>query len=263
MEDVHNWENSYKLKIDKVGVKNVTVPIRLKNKETFTPSIATINLFVDLHQNSKGTHMSRIIESIDELRKELLNIIVIEKILCKTITNLSATSGTIEIKFPFFIEKEAPISKKKSVMEYKCIVSSHKNSNTSKNLITVEVPVTTVCPCSKEISKYGAHNQRNLVTIKAESDDFNLIKELIYIVEKNSSCQIYPLLKRADEAHVTEKAYENPMFVEDIVRSVAVELKNNEKISWFSVESEAFESIHPHNAYAYLESNKWALSRKS
>jgi GTP cyclohydrolase I len=165
---------------------------------------------------------------------------------------LNSESAHIEIEFPFFIEKETPVSKEKSLMEYKCHMwGSHDKK--SDLIVGVEVPVTTLCPCSREISNYGAHNQRSVVMVKVRFKRFFWIEDLIKLVEKSASSEIYPLLKRPDEKFVTEMAYNNPMFVEDIVRSIAEQLDNDSNITWYTVESENQESIHNHSAYAYIK----------
>jgi GTP cyclohydrolase I len=166
---------------------------------------------------------------------------------------LHAHSAHMEIEFPYFLEKTAPVSKAKSLMEYRCLLSGENNADRMDFLVGIVVPVTTVCPCSKEISQFGAHNQRSMVTLKVRFKKFFWIEDLIKIVEDSASGEVYSLLKRVDEKYVTEKAYENPKFVEDVVRSVAVKLNKDENFIWYSIEAENFESIHNHSAYACVE----------
>jgi GTP cyclohydrolase I len=169
--------------------------------------------------------------------------------------SLRAESAHMEIEFPYFIEKEAPVTKAKSLMEYMCKFWGSHN-DTEDLIVGVEVPVTTLCPCSREISKKGAHNQRSIVTVKIRFKKFFWIEDLIKIVEDSASSEVYAILKRPDEKYVTEKAYSNPMFVEDVVRNVAEKLEKDPNITWFSVESENMESIHNHNAYAFVEKRR-------
>jgi GTP cyclohydrolase I len=159
----------------------------------------------------------------------------------------------MEIEFPYFIEKKAPVSGAKSLMEYRCSFCGHNNGLKSDFLVGVVVPVTTVCPCSREISRMGAHNQRSMVSVKVRFRKFFWIEDIIRIIENSASGEVYSLLKRPDEKFVTEKGYDNPMFVEDVVRNVAQQLNHHDNFTWYSVEAENFESIHNHSAYAYVE----------
>jgi len=166
---------------------------------------------------------------------------------------LHAQSAHLEIEFPYFLEKTAPVSKARSLMEYRCFIKAENSNEKNDYLVGIVVPVTTVCPCSREISRFGAHNQRSLVTVRVRYKKFFWIEDVIKIVEDSASSEVYSLLKRSDEKFVTEKAYENPKFVEDVVRSVAVHLNSDDNFTWYSVEAENFESIHNHSAYAYVE----------
>jgi GTP cyclohydrolase I len=236
-------------------VKSIRYPITVLDKKNGTQhTIATINMYVNLPHHFKGTHMSRFIEILNRYRQGI-NIKNVSQIMNEMKKSLKAESAHMEIEFPYFIEKEAPVTKSKSLMEYTCkFLGSH---NDKLDLVVgVEVPVTTLCPCSKEISKKGAHNQRSIVTVKIRFKKIFWIEDLIKIVEESASSEVYAILKRPDEKYVTEKAYNNPMFVEDVVRNVAEELRKDSNITWFSVESENIESIHNHNAYAFVEKYK-------
>ena len=255
MIDVQSQPDHRNLRIDKVGVKNISYPITVKDKAKGSQrTVASINMYVDLPKHHKGTHMSRFIDILSEYRQQI-SIDNIQNILEEMKRRLNAQSAHMEITFPYFIEKEAPISKAKGLMEYICTFKGSVNK--SRDLIVgLSVPVTTVCPCSREISDFGAHNQRGEVRVQVRFKKFIWIEDLIDLVEKSASSEVFSMLKRADEKFVTEKAYMNPMFVEDLVREIAVKLDADENITWFSVDSENFESIHKHSAYAYIERNK-------
>jgi len=255
--DIQNELDTRNIEIQKVGVKNIKYPILVldkKNKHQHT--VASINMYVDLPHQFKGTHMSRFIEILNEYRGEITikNFPVILENMKK---RLHANSAHLEVEFPYFIEKVAPVSKAKSLMEYKC---RYLGTMTDEKdiVLAVIVPITTLCPCSKEISEKGAHNQRGQVTLSLRLRDFFWLEDIIEIVESSASSQVFALLKREDEKFVTEKAYNNPMFVEDIVREIALKLEKRDEVSWFSIEAENWESIHNHSAYAYLDSNSRA-----
>ena len=273
LKDVQNSKDKRGIAIDKVGIKNLHYPISVLDKaKSFQHTVADINMYVDLPHYFKGTHMSRFLEVLNEHRGEI-SIINFPDILRKIKKVLNAGSASVEIEFPYFIEKTAPVSGKKSLMEYICYYNgtikskNHRHSSESRNLdyantrsddesviiIGVKVPINTLCPCSKEISKYGAHNQRGIVSVSLEFDKLIWFEDIIADVESCASSPIYSLLKREDERFLTEHAYENPMFVEDVARCVAGILKKNKNIKWFRVEAENFESIHNHNAYAMIE----------
>lgn len=250
--DVQNRRSYHKIDINKAGVKSIKYPITVLDKKNKTQhTIATINMYVDLPYHFKGTHMSRFIEILNRYRKGI-NVKNLSTILEEMKKKLSAKSAHIEIEFPYFIEKIAPVSKAKSLMEYTCKLWGSLNDDIDICL-GVEVPVNTLCPCSKEMSKKGAHSQRGIISVKVRFKKFFWIEDVIKIAERSASCEVYSLLKRPDEKYVTEKAYDNPMFVEDIVRNVAKKLEKNPDITWFSVESENIESIHNHSAYALVE----------
>ena len=273
LTDVQNSKDGRGIAIDKVGIKNLHYPISVLDKaKSFQHTVADINMYVDLPHYFKGTHMSRFLEVLNEHRGEI-SIVNFPDILRKIKKVLNAGSASVEIEFPYFIEKTAPVSGKKSLMEYICYYNgtikskNHRHSSESRNLdyantrsddesviiIGVKVPINTLCPCSKEISKYGAHNQRGIVSVSLEFDKLIWFEDIIADVESCASSPIYSLLKREDERFLTEHAYENPMFVEDVTRCVAGILKKNKNIKWFRVEAENFESIHNHNAYAMIE----------
>ncbi len=252
MNDIQNQRDHRKIEINKVGVKNIRYPITVLDKaKGFQSTVASVNMYVDLPRHFKGTHMSRFVEILNKYRGDIA-LKTFSKILMEMKKKLRAKTANLEVEFPYFIEKEAPISKSKSLMEYICRFCGSSNDK-DDFYIGIVVPITTVCPCSKEISEFGAHNQRSLVTVNLRFKKFIWIEDMIQLVEDCASCDLYSILKRPDEKYVTEKAYENPMFVEDVVREVAKRLRKDPNITWFTVESENFESIHNHSAYAYVE----------
>jgi len=238
--------------IDKVGVKDISYPIVVMDrKKKFQHTIARINMYVDLPHHFKGTHMSRFIEILNSYREEIA-LDKLEIMLAEMKKKLGASTAHLEMEFPYFIEKKAPVSKAKSLMEYTCSFSATLAEDFDF-VLGIRIPVTSLCPCSKELSAYGAHNQRSLISIKVRYSNFIWIEDLVSAVEECGSSPVYSLLKRVDEKYVTEKAYENPKFVEDIVREVTEKLLAEQNITWFSVEAENFESIHKHSAYAFIE----------
>jgi len=252
ISDIQSLKDHRNIEINKVGVKSIRYPITVLDKKNGTQhTIATINMYVNLPHHFKGTHMSRFIEILNRYRQGI-NITNISTIMNDMRKSLRAESAHMEIEFPYFIEKHAPVTKAKSLMEYTCKFWGSHNDRLDI-IVGVEVPITTLCPCSKEISKKGAHNQRSMVTVKIRFKKIFWIEDLIKIVEQSASSEVYAILKRPDEKYVTEKAYDNPMFVEDVVRNVAGKLRKDQNINWFSVESENIESIHNHNAYAFIE----------
>jgi len=255
MQDVQNQKDHRNIAIDKVGVKDIRYPITVLDKATKTQqTVAMINMYVNLPKDFKGTHMSRLVEILNE-HDRMISIKNFSEILSTMKERLNAESAHIEISFPYFIMKTSPVTKSQGLMEYQCTFKGSLNKG--KDLVVmINVPITTLCPCSKEISEFGAHNQRGEVRLQVRFKRFVWIEDLIQLVEENASCDVYSVLKREDEKYVTERAYNNPKFVEDIVRDIAEKLQNDDNIVWFAVESENIESIHNHNAYAYVERDK-------
>jgi GTP cyclohydrolase I len=249
--DIQSLRDERNITIDKVGVKNVRYPIVVEDRSNETQeTVAELDIFVELLHEHRGTHMSRFIEVLAHYHKENL-IANLPDFLQEIKSSLQADSAYVTLRFPYFIEKIAPVSQIPSLLAYDCFFEASFQENYLLS-IGVEVPLTSLCPCSKEISSYGAHNQRSIVTVKVTLKDFVWIEEIIEIVEQCGSCEIYSLLKRVDEKYVTEKAFDNPRFVEDIVREVTLKLQDDERILEFTVSSENFESIHSHNAYACI-----------
>lgn len=254
MIDVQNQLDHRNINVDKVGVKDIRYPITVMDRNTGVQhTVACINMYVDLPREFKGTHMSRFIEILNEFHGNL-DIREFSKVLGAMQERLSAESAHIEISFPYFVKKRSPVTATDGLMEYGCRVSGSVNHRIGCDLILeVNVPITTVCPCSKEISEHGAHNQRGMVKLAVRFKRFVWIEDLVQLIERAASCEVYSVLKRPDEKYVTEKAYENPKFVEDVVRDIARELKEDSNILWFKVDVENFESIHNHSAYACIE----------
>ena len=254
--DIQSSKDTRHIPIDKVGIKNIRHPIVIGDRNGGEQhTVARFNMYVNLPHNFKGTHMSRFVEILNHHEYEIS--VKSFKTMIEEMTNvLNAQSGHIEMTFPYFMTKAAPVSGVKSIMDYEVSFLGQINDNKPTVLVKVVVPVTSLCPCSKNISDYGAHNQRSHITATVETRSFIWIEELIEIVEKKASCELYGLLKRPDEKYVTEKAYDNPKFVEDIVRDVAIEFNKDDRIAAYTVESENFESIHNHSAYAMLSHNK-------
>jgi len=255
MPDVQGASDGRNVAIDKVGVKAVRYPITLRQAcggEQNT--IATINLYVSLPKHKKGTHMSRFLEILNHHHKAITPAQIIP-ILHEMKTKLDAEDAHIELTFPYFIEKAAPVTGAKGLMDYLCTFEGTSNG-TDDFIMGVKAPATSLCPCSKEISQYGAHNQRCEITAKVRTKGMLWIEDLVKIMEGAASAPVYAVLKRPDEKFVTEQAFENPKFVEDIIRDLAVALNKEERITWYSIESENFESIHNHNAYAKIERDK-------
>jgi GTP cyclohydrolase I len=212
-------------------------------------------MYVDLPHDFKGTHMSRFVEILNHYEREITTD-SFKEMLTEMTERLGARSGHIEMRFPYFINKAAPVSGVQSLMDYDVTFRGERRDGQNCLRIKIVVPVTSLCPCSKRISDYGAHNQRSHVTVDARTRGFIWLEELIDVVEKEASCELYGLLKRPDEKYVTERAYDNPKFVEDMVRDIAVKLNADERIRAYAVESENFESIHNHSAYAMVEKDK-------
>ncbi|WDP88938.1 MAG: GTP cyclohydrolase I FolE2 [Desulfobacter sp.] len=254
MIDIQNQPDFRNIPIDKVGIKGLKYPVTVRDKNQGSQStVAEISMYVDLPHQCKGTHMSRFVELLHVFRSQI-SLESLTSILEDMKTTLGAKSSHIEISFPYFIEKTSPSTGSRGLMDYECTIVGSANSGKKTDIVLkVAVPVTSVCPCSKEISEYGAHNQRGEVLVCTRFHKFIWIEDMVNLVEESASCDIFSVLKRADEKFVTEKAYNNPKFVEDIARDVAKELLEDDNITWFSVSAENFESIHNHSAYAYIE----------
>ncbi|MEO5345023.1 MAG: GTP cyclohydrolase FolE2 [Magnetococcus sp. YQC-9] len=254
LQDVQSQPDDRRLPIDRVGVKGIRYPIVVKDRSRGTQrTVASINMYVNLPHHFKGTHMSRFLEVLAE-HDEAISVDSLPDLLQKVRERLAAEEAHIELEFPYFLRKSAPVSGAAALMDYRVRFVGTLQKKRYRMILEVMVPVTTLCPCSKEISERGAHNQRSHVTVRLRFKKFVWVEEIIEQVEANASCQLYPVLKRPDEKYVTEKAYDNPRFVEDMVRSVAASLEADSRISWFSVAAENFESIHNHSAYAFIKS---------
>ena len=259
LPDIQNQQDTRNLEIQKVGVKGLSYPITVKDRANETQhTIASIQMSVSLPHHYRGTHMSRFIEILNIYRGNI-DADNIHEILRTMQERLDAEVAHIEMEFPYFIERLAPVTKSPALQEYLCSFEASLGTSGEEDdfVLKVKIPVTTLCPCSKEISSYGAHNQRSIVSISVRySDSFVWIEELVEIAEQSASCALYPLLKRQDEKYVTEKAYDNPRFVEDVVREVALRLEKLDSVCWYRVEAENYESIHNHSAYGLIENKK-------
>jgi GTP cyclohydrolase IB len=257
VEDVQARADTRQLPINRVGIKDINHPVRVKDRSAGEQhTIASFNMYVSLPHNFKGTHMSRFVEILHAERE--ISVESFRGMLRTMTARLEADTGHIEMSFPFFVMKKAPVSGVESLMDYRAsLIGEHRQGQTEM-WVKVSVPVTSLCPCSKKIADYGAHNQRSHVTITAKLRSHMWIEELIEIAESEASCELYGILKRPDEKYVTERAYDNPKFVEDMVRDVATRLNRDERVAAYVVESENFESIHNHSAYARIEYDKSA-----
>jgi GTP cyclohydrolase I len=254
--DVQSSADTRRLAIDKVGIKAIRHPVRVADKSGGVQhTIATFNMYVGLPHNFKGTHMSRFVEILNARDGEI-SVESFEGMLRDMVKRLEAEFGHIEMTFPYFINKAAPVSGVKSLLDYEVTFVGEVRDGEYGFSMKVVVPVTSLCPCSKKISDYGAHNQRSHVTITARTNEHVWIEEIVRMAEEQASCELYGLLKRPDEKYVTERAYDNPKFVEDLVRDVATVLNRDKRIEGYVVESENFESIHNHSAYALIEKDK-------
>lgn len=255
LPDIQSLTDNRNIPLDRAGIKGLRWPITvLDRKKGRQTTVATVNMYVNLPHNFRGTHLSRFVEVLNEY-SDCEWIDRTGDILKTLRENLDADEAHMEIEFPYFIEKEAPVTKLTSLMSYTCLfTASYKKSEDI--IMSIAVPVITLCPCSKEIADYGAHNQRCIVTVQVRYSDFVWIEEIIDLVESSASGSLYSILKRPDEKYITEKIFDHPMFVEDIVREVARKLDSMERITWYTVEADSQESIHNHNAYARVEKKK-------
>ena len=254
--DIQGLADTRNLPINKVGIKDIVHPMIIKQRSGNKQStIANFNMFVNLPHDFKGTHMSRFVQILNQ-HEEQITVDSFKEMIIEMRDLLEAESGHIEMSFPYFINKAAPVTKVKSLLDYHVTFIGEIKNNIPDLKVKVLIPVTSLCPCSKKISAYGAHNQRSHVTVTVKIKDFIWIEELIDVVEREASSDVYGLLKRPDEKFVTELAYDNPKFVEDMVRDIAVHLDKDDRISEYMVESENFESIHNHSAYAQIHNIK-------
>ena len=252
LPDIQSQVDNRHLRIDAVGINGVRYPMTIQSGQSVLPTIATLSMTVGLPAVTKGTHMSRFIELL-EAKTEALDQKGFKAILLDMLQRLEARSGAIDMRFPYFVTKTAPVSGVQSQLDYEvCWRGSVSDEGRFSFWMHVTVPATSLCPCSKEISAYGAHNQRSHIRIEAELAGEMTIEELITIAERSASCEVYGLLKRSDEKYVTERAYDNPKFVEDLVRDVALALNQEPRVLAYVVEAENFESIHNHSAFARI-----------
>jgi len=256
IDDVQSTPDTRHIAIDRVGIKAIRHPIKVADKNGGVQhTVAVFNMYVNLTHRFKGTHMSRFVEILNSQEREI-SVESFENILRTMVKKLGTSSGHIEMTFPYFINKSAPISGVKSLLDYDVTFIGEIKNGDYEFTMKVVVPVASLCPCSKKIADYGAHNQRSHMSISIRTNSFVWIEDVVRIAENKASCELYGLLKRPDEKYVTEKAYDNPKFVEDLVRDVAVELNKDARINAYMVESENFESIHNHSAYALIEQDK-------
>jgi len=253
LHDKQSERDHRELRIDKVGVRGLRFPIQVRDKaRAVQNTVATIGMFVDLPKEFKGTHMSRFLEVLNA-HGNIVHVENITDILHAMQQKFQAATSHLEMEFPYFMVKKAPVSAMESLMDYVARFDATACQRDIDFVLTVKAMVTTLCPCSKAIAAYGAHNQRGEVTVQIRSRKAVWIEDLIGIIEQSASSELYALLKRQDEKAVTERAYENPVFVEDLVRNVAVKLNAHPDVTWYKVEAENHESIHNHNAYACIE----------
>ncbi len=251
--DVQASLDTREIPIQRVGIRDIQYPVAVQSVggETQT-SIAKFSMYVNLPANQKGTHMSRFVELLSE-ETLLVDHSSLDALLLKMVERLESEQGYIKLRFPYFIRKAAPVTGAISLMDYQISITAQLRETTPEVSLQVLVPVTSLCPCSKKISRYGAHNQRSHVTVEVRAEKPFWIEDVVSLVESESSCELYALLKRADEQFITEKAYDNPKFVEDMIRDVATRLEQEPKVLGYRVECENFESIHNHSAYAMIE----------
>ncbi len=251
--DIQSSADNRQIAIDKVGIKSIRHPVSVEEVGGgIQKTVAIFNMYVGLPKDFKGTHMSRFVQILNQGNR-VISVESFKNLLVEMVDVLEADSGQIDMEFPYFIDKAAPVSKVRSLMDYQVSFSGEIKDRQYDFFMKVVVPVKSLCPCSKEISDYGAHNQRSHVTITAKLGGHVSIEDLVKIAEEEASCELFGLLKRPDEKYVTEKAYDNPKFVEDLVRDVAVRLNADNRILGYTVESENFESIHNHSAYALVK----------
>ncbi|MEM6821559.1 MAG: GTP cyclohydrolase FolE2 [Verrucomicrobiota bacterium] len=253
LDDTQNKSDTRNIPIDKVGVRDLRYPIEIMDKaKQQQDTIATLSLSVDLPHHFKGTHMSRFVEVLNS-HGSLIHVENIPEILSELQQRLEAETAHIKLEFPYFLEKSAPVTKSKGLVDYVARFDASATGTKSDFILSANIPVTTLCPCSKSISARGAHNQRGYVDLSVRFSETVWIEDLIDIVEASASCELYSLLKREDEKHVTDKAFDNPVFVEDLVRNVALRCNDHPHVTWYRIEAENVESIHNHSAFAIIE----------
>ena len=261
LPDVQSHADPRNLAIQRVGVREIVHPMTVATASGAQPTVAHLDMYVALPADQKGTHMSRFLEVL-QAHAEPLSYGSVRSMMRKMLARLEAESGYIEMRFPYFVKKSAPVSGVESLMDYRVTIRAEVKAEVERYTLQVLVPVTSLCPCSKKISDYGAHNQRSHVTIAAELSGELAVEELIRVAEQAASCELWGLLKRPDEKYVTERAYDNPKFVEDLVRDIAIALNAIDAVAAYTVESENFESIHNHSAYALIEHDKRAAGAR-
>ncbi len=258
LADVQADPDLRRVPIAKVGVQNIRFPIAVRDRsKTAQHTVGWIDMSVDLPSHFKGTHMSRFMEILNSHDGEI-SVEALPAILQTMRERLNAATAHLRISFPYFMEKRAPVTGASGLLSYECVFDASTGAD-DDFVLTVKVPVTTLCPCSREISARGAHNQRGIVTVKVRFDGELWIEDLVELVDESASCDLYPVLKRSDEKWVTERAYDNPRFVEDLVREVTLRLRDLPGITWFNVHVVNFESIHEHDAYAEVEEDRRAV----
>ena len=252
LADVQAHPDTRRVPISRVGVQNIRFPITVRDRrKTAQHTVANIDMSVDLPHQIKGTHMSRFMEILNSYDGEI-SVEALPAILSTMRERLNAETAHLSISFPYFMEKEAPVTGAAGLLSYDCAFDASSGAE-DDFILTVKIPVTTLCPCSREISARGAHNQRSIVTVEVCFTGELWIEDIVALVDGSASCELYPVLKRADEKWVTEHAYDNPRFVEDLVREVTLRLREMQRVTWFSVHVVNFESIHEHDAYAQVE----------
>jgi len=255
LPDIQSIADLRNLPIQRVGVKDITHPLTVLTAVGPMPTVASVDMYVGLSADVKGTHMSRFLEVLQN-HHEPMSPAALRAMMTVMLERLEADAGYVEMRFPYFVTKTAPVSGVQSLMDYRVTLRAEAKAGTVTVTLQVLVPVTSLCPCSKNISEYGAHNQRSHVTIAAQLRGDVSVEQLIGIAEGAASCELWGLLKRPDEKYVTERAYDNPKFVEDLVRDVAIAVERLDAVAAYTVESENFESIHNHSAYARIERSK-------
>jgi GTP cyclohydrolase I len=255
LPDIQSIADLRNLPIQRVGVKDITHPMTVMTAAGPQPTVVSVDMYVGLPADVKGTHMSRFLEVLQN-HHEPMSPASLRAMMATMLERLDADAGYVELRMPYFVTKTAPVSGVQSLMDYRVTLRAEAKAGVVTVTMQVLVPVTSLCPCSKNISEYGAHNQRSHVTIAAQLRGEVSVEQLIGIAEGAASCELWGLLKRPDEKYVTERAYDNPKFVEDLVRDVALGLEQLDAVGTYTVESENFESIHNHSAYARIERSK-------